>query len=182
MSDGFNMMDEKLKAAGYEDSGTEKNVKPLSQNEAMDVPKDYVDAAEKLIKELKSEKENILKESKRLKKWEPIPEILFDTVTTSKLRTLLTLINDIHNKIELTQNSESKLTDSLQAQLKYLLIRVVYEAGREDDKGKSMKGFIEKANLIPYIRGIQDDRDKFIRFFRYMEALVAFHRYYGGKD
>ena len=33
-----------------------------------------------------------------------------------------------------------------------------------------------------YIKGIQMNREKFIRFAHYMEALVAYHRYYGGRD
>ena len=45
-----------------------------------------------------------------------------------------------------------------------------------------MKEFITQAHLREYLKGISTDRADLIRFAHYMEALVAFHRYLGGKE
>ena len=65
------------------------------------------------------------------------------------------------------------------AKLQMLRIRILYEAGRDE---RDVKPFVEKSKLLEYIKGIQMNREKFIQFAHYMEALVAYHRYYGGRD
>ena len=50
------------------------------------------------------------------------------------------------------------------------------------DKAYPMKDFISQSHLLEYLKGISTDRADLIRFAHYMEALVAFHRYFGGKE
>ena len=57
-------------------------------------------------------------------------------------------------------------------------VRVAYEAGRDPEVSK----FVKEAKLMEYIKGVGKDRKEFLRFARYMEALVAWHRFYGGKN
>ena len=57
-------------------------------------------------------------------------------------------------------------------------IRTAYEAGRDP----ATKVFVEKAHLLQYLKGIGTGREDLIAFAHYMEALVAYHRYYGGKE
>ncbi len=57
-------------------------------------------------------------------------------------------------------------------------VRFFYEAGRND----GVKTMIEEANLMGVLKNIKGSRENYILFNRYMEALVAFHRYHGGKD
>ena len=45
-----------------------------------------------------------------------------------------------------------------------------------------MRDFVEKAKLLEYIKGISSSRAEMIRFAHYMEALVAYHRFLGGKE
>ena len=54
----------------------------------------------------------------------------------------------------------------------------MYEAGRE----KSVKNFIEETGILDVIKNAKKDKESYLLFSRYMEALVAFHRYYGGED
>ena len=39
-----------------------------------------------------------------------------------------------------------------------------------------------KANLLEEIGKFGRDKDRLIVFCHYMEALVAYHRYYGGRE
>ena len=44
------------------------------------------------------------------------------------------------------------------------------------------KTYVEQAKLLEYLKGVGDSREEMIRFAHYMEALVAYHRYLGGRD
>lgn len=122
----------------------------------------YVDMAEKVIIRLKNKKD---------RKGRNIP-----MVTTSKLRNLLTMTADIHN--EVMSQTEKKLEGRITSRIEYLRVRFLYEAGRED----SVRDLVEEAEIIPFLKGINGNRENYLLFSKYMEALVAFHKYYGGRE
>ena len=61
-------------------------------------------------------------------------------------------------------------------------IRFIYEAGREQQKEKRVKELIEEADILTHIDEIKNSRKQYILFSRYMEALVAYRKFYGGRD
>ena len=97
-------------------------------------------------------------------------------VTTSKIRNLLAMTSDIYNEI-MNQN-QKELSEEICAKIEYLRVRFIYESGRET----KVKDLVMEADILDILKNIGKDRNKFILFNRYMEALVAFHKYYGGKD
>ncbi len=129
------------------------------------VPENYVDEAERIMRALISSG---------------------TTVTTSKIRNLLSLVTDIYNDESI--RTEDKLKPDSVVKLNLMRVRVAYEYGRDNgesvgkDKVYPMKEFITQAHLREYLKGISTDRADLIRFAHYMEALVAFHRYLGGKE
>lgn len=122
----------------------------------------YVEEAERVIEKLTNLKDDRNK---------PIP-----LVTTSKLRNLLAMTADIYNEV-MSQNDD-KLNEDICSRIEYLRVRFLYEAGRE----KAVKNLVKEADIIEILKHINGNRKKYILFNRYMEALVAFHKYYGGKD
>ena len=128
------------------------------------VPENYVDEAERIMRALISSG---------------------TTVTTSKIRNLLSLVTDIYNDESI--RTEDKLKPDSVVKLNLMRVRVAYEYGRDNgesvgkDKVYPMREFITQAHLREYLKGISTDRADLIRFAHYMEALVAFHRYLGGK-
>lgn len=123
----------------------------------------YADEAEKVIIQLKN------KTNPKTGKSVPM-------VTTSKIRSILAMTSDIYNEVIMQQ--DDKLSDDLAGRIEYLRIRVVYEAGRE----QSVKDFIMQAKILDILKEIKGSRKNYILFNRYMESLVAFHKFYGGKD
>lgn len=125
---------------------------------------DYVKHADEIMKNLiRREKEKNLKDEKKL--------------TTSKIRNILAMFSDIYNEVmfdlestELSANSKSKIN--------YMTIRLAYECGRE----KAVDSFNKQSDLLENIKRIGKNKENFILVFHYMEALVAYHRFYGGKD
>lgn len=119
---------------------------------AKPLPADYVDAAEKVI------------------------QSSGDRITTSKLRNLLSQFVDTYNTENLLTGS--KLQSASMNALTLARIRMLYEAGRDP----KVKAFIEAAELLPYLKDIGDSREKMINYYHYLEALVAYHKYYGGRE
>ena len=123
------------------------------------VPENYVDEAERIMRALISSG---------------------TTITTSKIRNLLSLVTDIYNDESI--RTEDKLKPDSVVKLNLMRVRVAYEYGRDNgesvgkDKVYPMKEFITQAHLREYLKGISTDRADLIRFAHYMEALVAFHR------
>lgn len=146
---------------GYRDGaqrhdGVQRPAEPQVQLAAAEaLPEDYVSAAEEVIKKLLAEHNNI---------------------TNSKIRRLFSLVTPIYDKERLRTQKDMKRENELMFMM--ARVRMAYEAGRD----KTVKNFIAKAKLMEYIKGAGGDREKFISFIHYMEALVAWHRYYGDKE
>lgn len=98
------------------------------------------------------------------------------SITTSKLRNWFSIANDIYN-IE-SRSSEIGLKPESCTKLLNLRVRIVYDAGKDS----KIKDFVTSANLLSYIKGIGSSREQMIRFAHYMEALVAYHKYFGGRE
>lgn len=101
----------------------------------------------------------------------------YQKFTTSKIRNLLAKVSEIYNDV--LNEHDKVLNQELQSRIEYLKVRMVYECGREPFV---IKPFVNKAGLLELLNGIGDSRHNFINFARYMEALVAYHRFYGGQD
>lgn len=101
-------------------------------------------------------------------------------ITTSKIRGLLSGMSDIYNDVVRVEGEE--LPQDIVDRIQYLKVQFVYEYGRDDKKDGSVRRFINESKILNKIDKIGTSKKKFIEMERYMEALVAYHRFYGGKD
>lgn len=124
----------------------------------------YVDKAEETIKNLAKPVE---RNGKLLQ-----PKV----VTTSKIRNLLAMVSDIYNDVNVQK--DDKLSDDIVGRINYMKIRFYYEAGRE----ASVKNLLEKSEALKILDQIGSSKKNYILFSRYMEALVAFKKYYVKND
>ncbi|TEB14037.1 hypothetical protein Psfp_03238 [Pelotomaculum sp. FP] len=120
--------------------------------------RNYTSQAEQIIQELKGSR-------------------TYQQFTTSKIRNILAQVSEIYNDV--IAGHDDVLSPDMQSRIEYLKVRLVYECGREP---YVVKPFVDKAGLLELLNNIGDSRDDFIKFSRYMEALVAYHRFYGGQD
>lgn len=118
----------------------------------------YVGKAENVIKEMK--RENFEKGR--------------DTLTTSQLRKLLSMTGTLYDRVQF--EGLEKVMD----RIAYLRIQFIYQGGRN----AAVKEMIDKAEILAILEKVQKNQEKadFIRFCHYMEALVAYFKYYGGRD
>jgi CRISPR-associated protein Csm2 len=95
-----------------------------------------------------------------------------DTLTTSKLRGIYSMIMNIYTRINDVEDFERHKSD-----IKYLKVRMAYEAGRVTE----IKEFLDKTLLMKAIDYIKT-YEQFALYCRYAESLVAYFKFYGGKD
>lgn len=145
---------------GKSNNGEQNNYRVDKNAILEDYKMDYVKAAEKAIKNLQKNAGKSI-------------------VTTSKIRNLLALTASIYNDVNDPVNASSReLSDEIISQIQYLKIRFIYEAGREI----SVKKLVEEACILEVIDGIGTKKENYIKFSRYMEALVAYRKYLIGRD
>ena len=97
-------------------------------------------------------------------------------LTTSKIRNILSMVSELYTDAQ--HSREEKLNEDMVSRVQYLKMRIAYEAGRE----RSVKDFVMAANLLDYAGEIGSSRQNLILFCNYMEALVAYHKFHGGRD
>ena len=115
----------------------------------------YVDKAEKVIQSLNRNKRD--------------PKLFI--LTTSKIRNLLNLTSTLFDESKVREYKD------LADKIAYLRVQFVYQSGRET----SVKDLVKKAEILDILKEI-NNKESLQRFCRYMEALVAYFRFYGGKD
>lgn len=114
-------------------------------------------------------------------------------MNTTKIRKFLTAVIAIKNKVDVEaagKGSEfTELSPMLALEVKILKTNILYLAGREEElcrksgrrtehKKNCVKEFIQKTEIIEIIDSVGNDYKKFQELCRYVEALVAFHKYY----
>lgn len=79
-------------------------------------------------------------------------------ITNTQLRLILSNSVIIKNKIK--NNNDEKLANNIQNEIKYLLIKVIYQAGREP----KVKKFIEEFEIVNKIKQIGDSAKNLMNF------------------
>lgn len=102
-------------------------------------------------------------------------------VTTSQIRKFLTAVNVVRNKVDLYKakhKGAEALSKELTAEIKFLKVNLLYQAGRT----AAVKQFMTISKLDVIIDSIGDSLSRFVKFTKYVEALVAYHKFLGGRD
>lgn len=102
---------------------------------------------------------------------------LIPQISTSQIRKFLSAVNKINNKIKY-QNDSDILSEDIVAEIAYMRVQFAYIVGKNNnDSLKKLHKELDKA-----IIEIKNSKSKFINFARYVEAIIAYHKFYGGKD
>lgn len=105
-------------------------------------------------------------------------DIKIKKITTSQLRLLLSNAIIIKNKIQIETRKEDKISEKLENEIKYLLVKHIYQCGRDLD----VKSFDENFKISEAIKEIGNSAKNFNKFYRYLEEIVAYMKYYGFDD
>ncbi len=96
----------------------------------------------------------------------------FGHLSMSKLRGIYGLITNVYTRVNTPEDFESNKSD-----LQYIKVKMAYEAGRNRD----VKGFLGGTGLMSALDNVKT-YDQFILYCRYAESLVAYFKFYGGKE
>lgn len=119
----------------------------------------YAISAERIVQESKGKKDG----------W-------FSSLSTSKIRGIYALIMNVYTRI-----TDEKTFEQNKADLQYIKVKMAYESGRETNKRTRVREFIEATGLMAALDVIAT-YDQFILYCRYAESLVAYFKFYGGKE
>lgn len=97
-----------------------------------------------------------------------------DTLTNTQLRNLLAMTSAVYDE------ARNNGFDHVNEKIAYLKVQFIYQSGRN----LAVKAFVEVAQLVELVDKIRDLKkmDDLLRFCHYMEALIAYFKYYGGAD
>lgn len=118
---------------------------------ALSLPVDYVDEAARLMEKCHS------------------------YISSSKLRNILSMVSNIYNSERV---GGELLSEASRNSLQMLRVRIIYEYGRNDN---SFKEFIAQTHILDHLLAVGNDRGRFIDYAHYLEAIVAYHKFYGDK-
>lgn len=118
----------------------------------------YVEQAEKVMQDLQAAGKGQIK------------------LTTSKIRNILAMVSELYNDAQRLR--AETLSEDLVGRVQYLKMRIAYEAGREG----YVREFVKKAAILEEIDRIGRKKEQLLLFCHYMEALVAYHKFLGGRD
>ena len=96
-------------------------------------------------------------------------------VTTTQLRLLLSNAVIIKNKIQVETRKGDEISEKLENEIKYLLVKHIYQCGKET----KVKTFDNGFEISKKIKEIGKSAKKFNEFYRYLEEIVAYMKYYG---
>lgn len=97
-----------------------------------------------------------------------------NAVTTTQLRLLLSNAVIIKNKLQVEKRKGDEISEKLENEIKYLLVKHIYQCGREP----KVKNFDNEFEISKKIKGIGKSAKKFNEFYRYLEEIVAYMKYY----
>jgi|LSQX01.3.fsa_nt_gb CRISPR type III-A-associated protein Csm2 len=112
-------------------------------------------------------------------------EIKRDSFTTSQLRKIHAYASIVNNKLQMEESncksSAYKISEVLQNDIQYIKLKLIYQMGREISVKKwfgaepvyGVKGI----GLEKIISDIGDSKEKFDKFYRLMESIIAYRKY-----
>lgn len=96
-------------------------------------------------------------------------------ITTSQIRKFLSAVNCLENKIS---SCGQKLEPEIANEIKYLKVKLAYQVGR-DNKNRGLRNLYDE--IEPLISQIGTSKDNYTKVARYIEAIVAYHKFNGGE-
>ena len=103
-------------------------------------------------------------------------------LTTNQIRKFLTAVNTLTNKITLYRHQQEQtreLSEDLAKEVRFLKVKLAYQVARGN---KGVKRFAKDTQLKEYIDTVGTDLKEYMAFAQFIEALVAYHKFYGEKE
>lgn len=101
----------------------------------------------------------------------------FRTIKTNQIRNFFSAVVSIKNQVQMA-GKDFKFSE-IETELLLLKPKLAYAAGRQSVV-KPFKEFMDEA--IDAVINSDDQKKAITNFFNLIESVVAYHKFYGGKD
>ena len=161
MNNQINYQRNNYQRDNYQDSQQKKASQKFADEKFFErVENDFAQVAESVVLKLEKDKNGNI------------------ALNTNQIRNVLDLINGVSEKVTL-HNGED--ISCFKNEILYIRVKLAYIYGKSK-QSDGVKDFIDKSELIELLLCVGTSKQKYQIFAKYVEALVAFHKYYGGKD
>jgi len=100
-----------------------------------------------------------------------------DALATSQIRSIFGKVRELEMHVRSLPSDVTELPEHIHRELQLLRPKLAYQAARA--QGKGVKWLQE--TLEPAIQLVQRDRQRFRHFVDFFEAILAYHKAYGGQ-
>ncbi|OPZ94296.1 MAG: hypothetical protein BWY74_00682 [Firmicutes bacterium ADurb.Bin419] len=106
--------------------------------------------------------------------------------TTTQLRKIHSYASIVNNKIQMEESKNKsvayRISEELQNDVQYIKLKLIYQMGRDKTVKKWFGSVdvdgIKGIGLEKIIADIGDDKEKFDRFYRLLESIIAYKKYF----
>jgi len=101
-----------------------------------------------------------------------------DNIHTTQVRKIIEMAKDVHIKISITQEEKADLKEEIQANARRMMMLLAYTAGKNPNVSSLAN------SLQPILAWLLENpsRGNFNRVYEFFEAIISYHRYFGGKE
>lgn len=97
--------------------------------------------------------------------------------TTSQLRKVLSSAVVVKNRIDRENSENDILSKSIQDEIQYIRVKLIYQMGREPRVKSCLSQF--GVDMPGILKNIGTSKEKFDNFYRLLESIVAYRKFEG---
>ena len=99
-------------------------------------------------------------------------------LTASQLRKIMSAATSVKNKIERESSDKDELSSEIVDEINYMRLRVIYQMGRFENVNYHLGKKGGLIDLPEIIRNIGKSKKKFMAFYRLIESIIAYNKFY----
>ncbi|MDV3103750.1 type III-A CRISPR-associated protein Csm2 [Thermococcus waiotapuensis] len=101
-----------------------------------------------------------------------------DKIHTTQVRKIIEMAKDVHVKVSIIQEEKADLSNEIQANARKMMMLLAYTAGKNPNVSSLAN------SLQPILAWLLENpsKENFNRVYEFFEAIISYHRYFGGKE
>ncbi|WP_297467621.1 type III-A CRISPR-associated protein Csm2 [Thermococcus sp.] len=101
-----------------------------------------------------------------------------DNIHTTQVRKIIEMAKDVHVRVSIIQEGNTNLEEEIRANARRMMMLLAYTAGKNPNVSSLAN------SLQPILAWLLENpsRENFNRVYEFFEAIISYHRYFGGRE